>query len=250
MDAQERRAEGLVRGREQSPPATSAVKSGVHMRAGALMLCGKCVAAGRCEAFEDGAVCVLEREYVQARCEQVRAALEESGQDVALQAPLVTELVFAEVRSERARRYLAVLGELRASKTGGPQYTAVALEQPKLAFAVVRLMDTLGLTASARHRLKASRDNDKGAAIAAVFRQLEAEDAAARERGEPIDGEWREADDEDAAAQDEDTNAIDAPRRADGDGDAQSDEDTPDATQGQLFDADGPLSAGDEEATE
>lgn len=147
------RAEALERARAAGDPETAALRHGLWMRDGMLMLCDRCPCARACEFARPGERCLLERSYVERRAAQMRAVLLAEGHDPLLHEALTTAAIWAEVRLGRAMRQTAVAGEF----TGDRGYTGVAREIPALQRAVSTALDALNLTPHAIAKLEAQR---------------------------------------------------------------------------------------------
>ena len=188
----------MPKARKASPPETAALKHGLHLRESAALLCRRCACRERCPERREGddVSCAIEESYIPARLEELTRALREAGHDPGLHRSLVQRAVFAEVRWARALRYVAMVGELKASlKKGDADLVLrdVARELPRLGTELSSSLADLNLTPAAMAKLEASKPATLHPLAAAI---LEVDEDRRRERAETLDAEFTTTDEQ------------------------------------------------------
>jgi len=171
-------------------PDLAPVRHGLHMAPGVCLQCSVCPVRSMCPHCEDGAACIIESEYMEQRIPQIVTVLREDGHEPALHAGLIDALVYEELRLQRARRYLAVHGEMDEE---AHDYRGAAKEIPKIENQLVKLLQEMNLTPRARAALEQNQpDTDP---LARAILALDARSARAND--DIHDAEMDETDDED-----------------------------------------------------
>ena len=172
----------------------SAIKHGVKIAPGVLMVCRKCCLRNRCpECRADGGECSLEEAYLSERA-QALAGLPHLNP--VIDGPAIRLLMWAEVRLLRWARYTSAAGE---TLPGAPDY----LEAHPAEKTVVslfntwtRLLEKLSLTPATRRALEGRGEAGPAAQIAEAIRAL-----AHQKPSEPeaVEAEFEARDEEGAA---------------------------------------------------
>ena len=160
-------------------PGEAPLRHGVYAELGVYLLCEACPTQERCDSREEGGHCRLEERYIAERMAQV---LSEPHLTPARDSAAVELLAWTEVRIKRARSYLAMVGEIDASRS---EYRGVAKDLASLVNMQGRMLRDLSLTPATAKALAEEGRAPEGAyaRLILVFEQPKAE-------AEVIEGEF------------------------------------------------------------
>jgi len=164
-------------------PEVASLTHGVYLRDGVCMSCDQCAAAQMCEHHHAGKRCAIEGAFIAQRRPRLMRALAESGFEPELHEALIDSAIWAELRLQRAIRFVAAGREFRYSKAEGDTYSGVAKAIPTLQGAHIRALEALNLTPAAMAKLRAQEAAGRAGASAlaiAVHRQEEESEDADR----------------------------------------------------------------------
>jgi hypothetical protein len=132
--------------------------------------CARCHFAGRCDRFEEGATCVVAREY-QAELEAELMGLEHVREQDAL---VVHNLSVTATGLRIVDEYIAAVGPFRVDEEGNVSLqTALTDWREKLSRSLVQMADALGLTPRARAQLKLGGAGGVAGGLAALLIEAE-----------------------------------------------------------------------------
>lgn len=146
-------------------PEEAPLKHGLRARPGNLMRCNRCAAREACGACERDGLCRIEADYLLRRR---KALLTLPHLNPELDGPLLDQMLWYEVRVQRAARALAVTGELLpGAEQGYGEYNPLAVQVQPIMNTLLKLYQVLGITPAMRRALAA--DMDQGNPLAAAI---------------------------------------------------------------------------------
>ncbi len=180
---------------------TAAVSHGAYMQG--RMRCDLCACREICPHFVEGAECELEAAYSSERRRQLSGALRECGHDVELHAPLISQVIVAEMMRDRVLRFVDAMGMLlpKAAERGIVQVQPAVALVPQLQREARGALEALNLTPAALAKLEADREGTGAVEMARMMARVEEQERRAREGA--VDAEFEAAPEAPPVASDE-----------------------------------------------
>ena len=187
--------DGMAAAQQASPPEQAPVRHGAYCTQPLAMRCSACgvdMTCEFCDAREDGR-CAIEVALLERRRPLYYRTIEAHGHHLPLQEQRIESCLFAELRAERAMRYVLERGDIR--HMDGGVLTGVNAQLGRLWQDVKNLREELGLTAAGMEKLRSESETATKREFVAALQAL-GQAGAGQPGGEARDVEFTASDED------------------------------------------------------